>query len=131
MPCSRARWFTGTGEGSGTALPVCAPGTGGPAQSDSHRPVAARNLSLDTLPTLFITHGALTFAIEPGLAGPQLARIGQTLHRPDTLLDFGGFANELYEVQYPAPGHPELARAAATLLQGSRSPRSARRPARS
>ena len=91
------------------------------------------------LPTLYVSHGAPTFALEPGLAGPQLARLGRTLERPRAVLvvsphwmtrnvavsiaprpqtvhDFGGFPEALYGIQYPAPGHPELAQVAASLL---------------
>jgi len=86
-----------------------------------------------TLPALFVSHGAPTFAIDPGVAGPKLAALGRGLPRPravlmisphwmtrggvavtasarpETLHDFGGFAQALYELQYPAPGAPELA----------------------
>lgn len=91
------------------------------------------------LPSLFVSHGAPTFAIEPGIAGPRLGALGRALPRPRavlvvsphwmtpsprvglsprprTLHDFGGFAPALYDIDYPVEGHPELARRAHGLL---------------
>lgn len=91
------------------------------------------------LPTLFVSHGAPTFAIEPGFAGPKLTALGQALPRPravlvvsphwmtpspsvglaarpQTIHDFGGFDPALYEIAYPVDGHPVLARRAVELL---------------
>ena len=36
---------------------------------------------------------------------------------PRTIHDFGGFPRELYQVEYPAPGDPVLARRVQALLQ--------------
>src|SRR5262245_2250031 len=91
-------------------------------------------------PVLFIPHGAPTFALAPGALGAQLAQLGtklppiaavavisphwqthdvrvMTTAAPSTLHDFGGFAAELYQLRYPAPGHPDLAMIAADYLR--------------
>jgi len=94
---------------------------------------------MNRLPSLFVSHGAPTFAIEPGLAGPRLTALGRALPRPravlvvsphwmtptprvglvskpQTIHDFGGFDPALYEIVYPVDGHPELAQRALDLL---------------
>ena len=95
------------------------------------------------LPSLFVSHGAPLFAVEPGDTGPALARYGQALRaqhpglrgvvvmsphwmargmrvatgaQPATWHDFGGFPPALYALQYPAPGAPGLAQEVLDLL---------------
>jgi 4,5-DOPA dioxygenase extradiol len=38
---------------------------------------------------------------------------------PKTIHDFGGFPQELFDVQYPAPGHPALAKETSELLHSA------------
>jgi 4,5-DOPA dioxygenase extradiol len=38
---------------------------------------------------------------------------------PETIHDFGGFQQALFDVQYPAPGHPVLAKETASLLHSA------------
>ena len=94
------------------------------------------------LPTLFISHGSPTFALEPGQAGPSLTALGKTLPRPQAMLvvsphwmtrdprvattprpqtihDFGGFPPALYQLQYPAPGAPAVAQRAIDRLRAA------------
>lgn len=40
-----------------------------------------------------------------------------SMKMPETIHDFGGFPQALFDVQYPAPGNPELAAETQTLLQ--------------
>jgi len=91
------------------------------------------------LPSLFISHGSPMLALQPGASGPALKRLAAELPRPKTIVvvsahwesqellvsgsaapetwhDFGGFPRELFAVQYPAPGNPQLANQIVELL---------------
>ena len=81
------------------------------------------------------------FAVRPGTLGPRLQAVGRELNgklaailvvsphwqtpgvsvmatkRPETIHDFGGFPQELYRLQYPIGGAPEVAAQAAELLR--------------
>lgn len=93
-------------------------------------------------PSLFISHGSPILALQPGESGPALARLAAEMPRPraivmvsahweshellvngnpqpETWHDFGGFAAELFAVQYPAPGLPDLTREVVELLAAS------------
>jgi 4,5-DOPA dioxygenase extradiol len=96
-------------------------------------------------PVLFISHGAPTFATEPGELGRQLGQLGQTLQgiraivavsphwqtshvevtsheSPATVHDFLGFPGELYAITYPVPGCAKVAREVADVLASAGMP---------
>lgn len=94
-----------------------------------------------TMPTLFISHGSPMLAIEDSAAHHYLRGLGKALPRPtavivisahwessggqvvslaphpETIHDFVGFPEALFEIQYPAPGAPAAATHAAALLE--------------
>lgn len=85
------------------------------------------------MPVLFLGHGSPMNGIEDNEFVRAFKKQGQQLDKPNAIIvvsahwetngtfvtamqnprtihDFGGFPKALYEVQYPAPGHPELAK---------------------
>src|SRR3569833_278698 len=101
--------------------------------------MAAMTTSAKRMPAIFFGHGNPMYAIEPNRYSDAWRRLGESLPRPAavlavsahwytrgtavtalaqprTLHDFGGFPRALFDVQYPAPGSPALARRVQQLL---------------
>ena len=86
---------------------------------------------MSRLPTLFLSHGSPMNAIEQTPSSEAWAALARKLPqpravlmasahwetsvpmltgnpKPETLHDFGGFPDALFDVRYPAPGAPKL-----------------------
>lgn len=93
----------------------------------------------EKLPVLFVGHGSPMNAIEDNIFSQRWKQMGKEITKPKAVLcisahwltsgtritampnpktihDFGGFPQSLFDVQYPAPGDPELAKNASTLV---------------
>jgi len=96
--------------------------------------------STEQMPVLFLGHGSPMNAIEENEFVAGFRNIGKTITRPNAILcisahwetrgtfvtamkkpntihDFGGFPQALFDVQYPAPGSPELAKETKALVK--------------
>ncbi len=93
------------------------------------------------MPSIFVSHGAPTLATKNGAARRFLQNLSTMIEKPRAILimsahhdgrgkgavvsttsnhramhDFGGFPKELYQLNYPAPGNPDLAREVTKVL---------------
>ncbi len=96
--------------------------------------------SMDKMPVLFLGHGSPMNAIEENEFVGGFRNIAKTIpkpgailcvsahwetrgtfvtamEKPETIHDFGGFPKALFDVQYPAPGSPGLARETKSIVK--------------
>ena len=121
------------------ALSACRASGRAPAEKEE----TVTEPAADLMPVVFVGHGAPTNALADNFITRGFAALGQDLPRPrailavsahwwtvglqltgdakpETIHDFGGFPRALYELQYPAPGAPDLARQIRGRLDGAK-----------
>jgi 4,5-DOPA dioxygenase extradiol len=110
--------------------------------SSFNRFISTLNNQGALMPVLFIGHGSPMNGIEDNIFSNQWKELAKqipvpsavivvsahwlthgthvtAMEFPKTIHDFGGFPQELFEVQYPAPGNPALAKETAGLIHST------------